>query len=72
MCWPRAGRHFPATPISDVQPWQYSGNHSHPAEKGVGTLQPVNDGFTPSPLVAGDFNGDGILDLATSSTVTAL
>jgi hypothetical protein len=37
---------MPADPLSDVLPWRYSGNHSHPTEKAVPTLQPIIEAFT--------------------------
>jgi site-specific DNA-methyltransferase (adenine-specific) len=37
---------LPANPISDVQPWFYSGNRGHPTEKSVETLKPI---MRPSP-----------------------
>ena len=45
---------FPATPISDVQPWRYTGNRSHPTEKAVETLKPIIEAFTKA--------GDVVLD----------
>jgi site-specific DNA-methyltransferase (adenine-specific) len=48
--WPE----MPADPISDVQPWHYSGNHGHPTEKAVDTLRPIIEAFTKA--------GDVILD----------
>jgi DNA modification methylase len=37
---------FPAIPISDVQPWRYTDNRSHPTEKAVETLKPLIEAFT--------------------------
>jgi DNA modification methylase len=45
---------LPADPLSDVQPWHYSGNHSHPTEKSVDTLRPIIEAFTKA--------GDVVLD----------
>ena len=57
---------LPAAPISDVQPWRYSGNHSHPTEKSVDTLRPIIEAFTkPGDVVLDPFAGSG------SSLVTA-
>ncbi len=57
---------LPADPISDVQPWHYSGNHGHPTEKSVETLKPIMEAFTkPGDLVLDPFAGSG------SSLITA-
>jgi site-specific DNA-methyltransferase (adenine-specific) len=45
---------LPANPISDVQPWRYSGNKGHPTEKSVETLKPIIEAFTKV--------GDRVLD----------
>jgi site-specific DNA-methyltransferase (adenine-specific) len=51
---------LPANPISDVQPWHYSGNHGHPTEKSVETLKPIIEAFTKSgDLVLDPFAGSG-------------
>ena len=51
---------LPADPISDVQPWHYSGNHGHPTEKSVETLRPIIEAFTkPGDLVLDPFAGSG-------------
>lgn len=51
---------LPANPISDVQPWHYSGNHGHPTEKSVEILQPIIEVFTKSgDLVLDPFAGSG-------------
>jgi len=51
---------LPANPISDVQPWHYSGNHSHPTEKSVDTLKPLLETFTkPGDIVLDPFAGSG-------------
>ena len=57
---------MPAAPISDVLPWHYSGNHSHPTEKSVDTLRPIVDAFSkPGDVVLDPFAGSG------SSLITA-
>jgi adenine-specific DNA-methyltransferase len=51
---------LPAQPISDVQPWRYSGNHSHPTEKSVETLRPIVEAFSKrGDLVLDPFAGSG-------------
>ncbi|HEY1760693.1 MAG TPA: DNA methyltransferase [Bryobacteraceae bacterium] len=51
---------LPADPLSDVLPWRYSGNHSHPTEKAVATLQPIIEAFTrPGEVVLDPFAGSG-------------
>jgi site-specific DNA-methyltransferase (adenine-specific) len=51
---------MPAEPISDVLPWHYSGNHSHPTEKSVDTLRPLIETFSkPGDLVLDPFAGSG-------------
>ena len=56
----RAGPSCPPTPISDVLPWHYSGNHSHPTEKSVDTLKPIIEAFTkPGDVVLDPFAGSG-------------
>lgn len=51
---------LPAQPISDVQPWEYSGNRSHPTEKAVGILTPLIESFSePNDLVLDPFSGSG-------------
>jgi site-specific DNA-methyltransferase (adenine-specific) len=57
---------LPADPITDVQPWHYSGNHGHPTEKSVETLKPIIKAFTKSgDVVLDPFAGSG------SSLITA-
>jgi len=42
----------PSNPITDVQPWEYSGNKHHPTEKAVNILKPLVKSFSkPSDLV---------------------
>jgi len=51
---------LPATPRSDVQPWEYTGNRHHPTEKPVSILQPLIETFTkPGAIVLDPFAGSG-------------
>jgi site-specific DNA-methyltransferase (adenine-specific) len=51
---------LPANPISDVQPWFYSGNRGHPTEKSVETLKPIIEAFTKAgDMVLDPFAGSG-------------
>ena len=51
---------LPAEPLSDVQPWIYSGNRSHPTEKAVDILKPLIEAFTqPGQVVLDPFAGSG-------------
>lgn len=51
---------LPAAPISDVRPWQYSGNRVHPTEKSVDTLRPIVEAFSkPNDVVLDPFAGSG-------------
>ncbi|WP_226020520.1 DNA methyltransferase [Serratia symbiotica] len=51
---------LPAQPRSDVQPWEYTGNHHHPTEKPVSILQPLIESFTqPGAIVLDPFAGSG-------------
>jgi DNA modification methylase len=51
---------LPADPLSDVLPWYYSGNHSHPNEKSVGTIKPIIEAFTRAgDVVLDPFAGSG-------------
>lgn len=60
MSWRRAGLPCRPAPISDVQPWRYSGNHSHPTEKSVDTLRPLVEAFSkPGDTVLDPFSGSG-------------
>jgi site-specific DNA-methyltransferase (adenine-specific) len=59
---------LPAVPISDVLPWHYSGNHSHPTEKTVDTLMPIIEAFTR----AGDVVLDPFAGSASSLVAAAL
>lgn len=44
----------PARPLTDVQPWEYTGNIAHPTEKAVGILMPLIQSFSR--------RGDVVLD----------
>lgn len=51
---------LPAQPISDVRPWEYTGNRYHPTEKPVSSLQPVIESLTrPGDIVLDPFAGSG-------------
>ena len=55
----------PAQPLSDVRPWQYSGNSNHPTEKAVSVLRPLIESFSkPGAVVADPFAGSGSTCLA--------
>ncbi len=50
----------PGEPISDVQPWEYSGNKWHPTEKAVSVIKPLIESFSrPGDLVLDPFAGSG-------------
>ena len=50
----------PAEPMSDVRPWEYSGNQAHPTEKAVSVLRPLIESFSrPGDLVLDPFAGSG-------------
>lgn len=50
----------PSHPLSDVQPWEYSGNHGHPTEKAVSILKPLIQSFSrPGDIVLDAFSGSG-------------
>ncbi len=50
----------PASPLPDVQPWEYTGNRFHPTEKAVSILEPLICSFTqPGQLVLDPFAGSG-------------
>jgi len=50
----------PVTPLSDVRPWEYSGNRIHPTEKSVSILRPLIESFSrPGDLVLDPFAGSG-------------
>jgi site-specific DNA-methyltransferase (adenine-specific) len=59
----------PPEPVPDVQPWEYSGNRSHPTEKAVGILKPLIRSFTrPGDLVLDPFSGSGSTAVAAALT----
>lgn len=46
--------------ISDVLPWEYSGNRWHPTEKAVSVIKPLIESFSrPGDLVLDPFAGSG-------------
>jgi adenine-specific DNA-methyltransferase len=48
----------PREPISDVLPWDYTGNRWHPTEKPISALRPLVRGFSdPGELVLDPFAG---------------
>jgi DNA modification methylase len=58
---------LPVAPLSDVQPWIYSGNRCHPTEKAVGILKPLIETFTkPGQVVLDPFAGSGSTLVAAS------
>jgi len=45
----------PARPLSDVQPWEYTGNRKHPTEKALSVLEPLIRSFSrPEDLIPAD------------------
>ena len=55
----------PVAPLSDVQPWEYSGNRTHPTEKAVSIIQPLIRAFSrPGDLVLDPFSGSGTTAVA--------
>jgi site-specific DNA-methyltransferase (adenine-specific) len=51
---------LPQQPLSDVRPWEYSGNRAHPTEKAVGILEPLIRSFSsPGDIVLDPFAGSG-------------
>lgn len=55
----------PEHQISDVQPWQYTGNHLHPTEKAVSVLRPLIEVFSkPNDVVLDPFSGSGSTSVA--------
>jgi DNA modification methylase len=59
----------PPAPVPDVQPWEYSGNRSHPTEKAVGILTPLIESFSqPGDLVLDPFSGSGSTAVAAALT----
>lgn len=60
---------LPASPLPDVQPWQYTGNRHHPTEKPVSSLQPLITSFTqPGAIVLDPFAGSGSTCVAAALT----
>lgn len=50
----------PDDPISDVQPWEYTGNKAHPTEKAVSIIEPLIRSFSrEGDLVLDPFAGSG-------------
>jgi DNA modification methylase len=50
----------PARPLTDVQPWEYTGNRAHPTEKAIGVLLPLIRKFSRAgDLVLDPFSGSG-------------
>ncbi|OBQ66492.1 DNA methylase (plasmid) [Mesorhizobium loti] len=50
----------PARPVSDVMPWDYTGNRLHPTQKPVAPLQALIESFSkPGDLVLDPFCGSG-------------
>lgn len=59
----------PSRPLSDVQPWEYSGNHAHPTEKAVSVLKPLVQAFSrPGDIVLDVFAGSGSTLVAAALT----
>ena len=56
---------LPKHPISDVQPWAYSGNKAHPTEKAVSVITPLIRSFSkPGDVVLDPFMGSGSTNVA--------
>ena len=50
----------PARLLDDVQPWEYTGNRSHPTEKAVSILEPLIETLShPGDVVLDPFSGSG-------------
>jgi site-specific DNA-methyltransferase (adenine-specific) len=59
--WPRKPEH----PISDVQPWEYTGNKLHITQKAVSVIEPLVTAFSqPGDLVLDPFSGSGTTAVA--------
>lgn len=55
----------PARPLSDIQPWAYSGNTLHPTQKAVSILEPLIETFSePGGTVLDPFTGSGSTGVA--------
>lgn len=51
---------LPRRPLTDVQPWEYTGNRQHPTEKAVSILTPLIESFCqPGDVVLDPFAGSG-------------
>jgi adenine-specific DNA-methyltransferase len=51
---------YPASPISDVLNWSYTGNRLHPTQKPLGVLRPLIEAFTqPGDKILDPFAGSG-------------
>lgn len=58
----------PGKTISDVLPWEYSGNQFHPTEKAVSVTAPLIETFSrPGDLVLDPFSGSGSTSVAAAS-----
>lgn len=56
---------LPTDPLSDVQPWVYTGNPLHPTQKAVGIIRPLVRAFSlPGDLVLDPFMGSGTAGVA--------
>lgn len=50
----------PTRPLTDVQPWEYTGNKKHPTEKALSVLEPLIRSFSrPEALILHAFAGSG-------------
>ena len=57
----------PSTPLSDVQPWTYSGNRLHPTQKAVSILEPLITALSqPGDIVLDPFAGSGTTGVASA------
>jgi site-specific DNA-methyltransferase (adenine-specific) len=55
----------PAKPLSDVLPWQYTGNEFHPNQKPVVAIQPLVEAFSsPGAVILDPFGGSGTTGIA--------
>ncbi len=60
---------LPEAPLSDVQPWQYSGNPLHPTQKPVSCLVPLIQAFSRAgDIVLDPFAGSGSTGIAADQT----
>jgi len=59
----------PSNPINDVQPWEYTGNKSHPTEKAVNVVKPLIQSFSNiGDIVLDPFCGAGSVPVASALT----